>query len=101
MMWMCAGEEVRRAYLGAGDQVLCERGGEQAGQDLLHAGPQLYVEQLPPGAGLREAAGPAGVHHALGEAGQDLVEVVCEEENPRQPRPPSELHNEPLLGIGW
>ena len=71
--------------MGAGDQVLRERGGEQAGQNLLHTGPQLYVEQLPPGAGLREAAWPAGVHHALRETGQDLVEVVCEEEHPSQP----------------
>lgn len=57
--------------------MLCERGGQQARQNLLHAGPQLDVEELPPGAGLREAARPARVHHTLWKTGQDLVQVIC------------------------
>jgi len=63
--------------------VLRERGGQQARQNLLHAGPQLDVEELPPGAGLREAARPARVHHTLWKTGQDLVQVICSEEHQR------------------
>lgn len=63
-------------YLWAGDKVLGEGGRKQAGQHFFHPGAELDVQQLSPGTGLSHAARPTRIHDTLGQAGQDLVQLV-------------------------
>lgn len=66
----------KKTCLWAGNKVLGEGGGEQAGQHLFHPRPELNVEQLPPGTGLRHTAWPTGIHDTLWQAGQDLIQLI-------------------------
>lgn len=56
--------------------MLGEGGGKQAGQHLFHPSPELNVEQLSPGTGLGHTARPTRVHYTLGQAGQDLIQLI-------------------------
>lgn len=56
--------------------MLGEGGGKQASQHFFHPSPELNVKQLSPGTRLGNAAWPTGIHDTLGQAGQDLVQLI-------------------------